>query len=283
MTNYKNLFSDYILNSNVTDSGKATSYVRALDHLSEMIKSKPFDFNDCEDIWIVTSVERLQELYQFVLNESRKKDSSPWNINGIPKSYLQNGFCSAALKIYQKYLMEYNFEMKILDVLDSNINEETKLEDKLDIDLDYPNYLMDETDDQLGEDVLRTVRTRANQNVFRKIVLRIYDQSCCITGLDIPELNIASHIIPWAEDETKRLDPRNGLCLSATYDAAFDRNLISLDDDYRIIISKDITDQYTNESVKYYFISKEGEKIKLPSSYLPHKDCLAEHRSKGNF
>ena len=76
------------------------------------------------------------------------------------------------------------------------------------------------------------MKVRSNQHVFRKMILNIYNQSCCITGLNIPEVNRASHIIPWSEDQTIRLDPRNGLCLSATYDAAFDKYLISLDDDY---------------------------------------------------
>lgn len=46
------------------------------------------------------------------------------------------------------------------------------------------------------------------------------------------------------------MDPRNGLLLSATYDAAFDRNLISLDDYYRLILSKDLEDGYTSESYR---------------------------------
>ena len=60
---------------------------------------------------------------------------------------------------------------------------------------------------------------------------------CCLTGLDLPQLNRASHIIGWAEPKGKqiRMDPRNGLCLSATYDAAFDRKPITFDEDYRLV------------------------------------------------
>ena len=134
-----------------------------------------------------------------------------------------------------------------------------------------------------GQDVIRAVRVRSNQNVFRRMILKIYNKTCCVTGLNIPQINRASHIIPWAEDESKRLDPRNGLCLSATYDAAFDGNLISLDDDYRIILSKEIADYYTNKSVKEYFVKMDGKSITLPSSYFPHKDYLEQHRGKGSF
>lgn len=105
-------------------------------------------------------------------------------------------------------------------------------------------------------------------------------QACCITGLNIPQVNRASHIVAWADDASRRLDPSNGLYLSATYDAAFDKNLISLDDDYRIILAKDIKDHYTSDSVNEYFIKKEGQQISLPSRYSPNQKYLAQHRSK---
>lgn len=154
---------------------------------------------------------------------------------------------------------------------------------KLSIDIDVPSFFIEGLDNMKGQEVIRSVRVRSNQNIFRKIISNIYNQSCCITGLNIAEVNRASHIIPWSEDKSKRLDPRNGLYLSATYDAAFDRHLISLDDDYRIIVSKNITDYYSSKSVKEYFINKEGEEITLPITYHPHLDYLEKHRSKGVF
>lgn len=283
MPNYKEAFTKFIHSSNADGSGKASSYVRAIDLLCEMLEARPFGFDDCKDVWSVALVERLHELYLLVLAEARKNDASAWNIQDIPKSYLQKGYCSAALKSYQEFLVEYSYENSVLTAFEEHEGEEADVIEKLDIDLVYPLFLIDDLDNRVGEEVIRSVNVRSNQNVFRKMILKIYNQSCCITGLDIPEVNRASHIIPWAEDVSKRLDPRNGLCLSATYDAAFDKNLISLDDQYRMIISKDITDYYTSESVKEYFINKEGIKITLPSSYYPHKDYLENHRSKGCF
>lgn len=283
MINYKKAYTEFIYSTNSKGSNKATSYIKALEWLSKILEAKPLGFGDCKNIWSINSIERLHELYLFVLQEARKKEASIWNLPNIPTSYLKNGYCSAALKTYQEFLVGFSYEQKLLVALDTKAKDETSIIENLNTHFQYPAYLIDDLDKKQGEDVIRSVKVRSNQNVFRKKILEIYSQSCCITGLNIPQVNRASHIIPWAEDEKKRLDPRNGLCLSATYDAAFDRNLISLDDNYRIIISKDITDQYTNESVKNYFISKVGEKIKLPSSYLPHKDYLADHRSKGNF
>jgi len=283
MLDYKETFTQYININNVDGSGKAKSYVRALDLLSEMLAFKSFGFDDCKNIWIITSVERLHELYLFVLAEARKQDSSVWNIKGIPKSYLQCGYCSAALKSYQEFLVEYNYERNVLTAFDEYSGDEASVVESLNVDLNFPHFLIDDLDTIQGEDVVRSVSVRLNQNVFRKMILKIYNQSCCITGLNIPEVNRASHIIPWAADASKRLDPRNGLCLSATYDAAFDRNLISLDDDYRMIVSNDIKEHYSNESVTEYFLSKEGMEIMLPAKYKPGKDYLAVHRDKGCF
>jgi putative restriction endonuclease len=180
-------------------------------------------------------------------------------------------------------LVEHQHEEKLLKTFGTHMGDESEIVEKLDQPLTIPPFLIQHYHEIHGKDVIRNVRTRINQNVFRKIILQIYCQTCCVSNLDIPTLNRASHIIPWAEMESIRMDPRNGLCLSATYDAAFDRNLISLDDDYRIILSSDIKDHYTGESVKDYFHSKEGTKITLPSNYVPKQEYLEAHRAKGSF
>lgn len=280
---HKDTYTKYIQVTNQVGSKKAASYIRAMDLLSSMLKVEPFSYQNCINIWSVNSAERIHELYEFVLLERRKGTASPWNVQSIPISYLRDGFCSAALRSYEEFLIEKNIEQKMFSVFDSYDGTESKLSNKLDMTPSYPKYLLEGLDDKQGKDVIRSVRVRTNQNVFRKMIMSIYNQSCCITGLNIPEINRASHIIPWAEDETKRLDPSNGLCLSATYDAAFDRNLISLDDDYRIILSKNIHDYSSSECVKKYFIKKEGTKISLPSRYKPNKAYLAEHRKKGDY
>ena len=41
------------------------------------------------------------------------------------------------------------------------------------------------------------VKIRVNQSFFRSIILASYNQQCCITGLKISNLLVASHIIPW--------------------------------------------------------------------------------------
>jgi len=283
VTNYKNDFSLYIYSTNIVGSNKAKSYIKALDWLSKVLQAVPLGFDDCKNIWTVNSIDRLQELYLFVLQEARKKDASQWNMKDIPKSYLQKGYCSAAIRSYQDFLVGQNYEEDLIEIFKNHKGDEPDIVKKLKKEIVVPSFLKEDLKNIQGKEYMRSVRVRANQNVFRKMILHIYNQTCCITGLNIPEINIASHIIPWTVDETIRLDPANGLCLSATYDSAFDKCLISLDDDYRLIISKNIKDYYKNENVKEYFISQEGRKIAMPIAYLPKKEYIQRHRSNGEF
>lgn len=81
-----------------------------------------------------------------------------------------------------------------------------------------------ETDDlpPPGKERDAIVRVRVNQSFFRRRVLSAYNFRCCVTGLSVRSLLVASHIIPWAVDPKNRLNPRKGLCLNALHDRAFD-------------------------------------------------------------
>ena len=102
---------------------------------------------------------------------------------------------------------------------------------------------VDELDDFLirnGKTRSSVVKVRINQNFFRKMILTSYNNLCCITGIDNTELLVASHIVPWARDKKNRLNPMNGLCLNALHDCAFDKGLISIDQNYNVIVSKKV-------------------------------------------
>jgi putative restriction endonuclease len=81
------------------------------------------------------------------------------------------------------------------------------------------------------------VRVRVNQSFFRRRIVSAYEFRCCVTGLAVPELLVASHIVPWAQDTANRLNPRNGLCLNALHDRAFDRGLMVVDDTMHVRFS----------------------------------------------
>ena len=267
----------------LSGSNKGTSYLRALDLLAEMLAAESEGFEDCLEIWNMESIDRLFELQEKVREEQRLGDESVWNLKEISKSYLQNGYCSAALTSYIDFLVEYRNSEVLLETFASHKGSEDELAAKLEQPVEVPKALLEGKTKAQGKEVIREVKTRVNQRVFRDMILTLYRSRCCLTGLEVAEVNRASHIVGWAEEESLRLDPRNGLCLSATYDAAFDRHLITLDKEYRVVLSKDLKDQYSSKSFQEHFLRKEGEKIALPKSYLPKQEYLERHRSQGAF
>jgi hypothetical protein len=76
-------------------------------------------------------------------------------------------------------------------------------------------------------------KTRIGQGPFRNALMARWDGRCPLTGIAEPELLRASHIIPWnrCESDAERVNPENGLLLSALWDAAFDRGLVSFGED----------------------------------------------------
>lgn len=124
------------------------------------------------------------------------------------------------------------------------------------------------------------IRQRINQNVFRAMILSNYEEHCAITGINIPELLMAGHIVPWSESTPQqRLNPENGICLSALYDKAFDRGLITISpDDYTIQLSSALREYNTQEYFERHFGIIAGRQITLPIEHCPNPDFLAYHR-----
>jgi len=88
----------------------------------------------------------------------------------------------------------------------------------------------------------RIVRQRIGQAYFRNALLDYWDNRCPLTQIREPALLRASHIVPWAEctSNAQRLDVHNGLLLAAHWDAAFDKGLVSFDNDGRALIKPDL-------------------------------------------
>jgi putative restriction endonuclease len=109
------------------------------------------------------------------------------------------------------------------------------------------------------------------------MVLSNYSYQCAITKIDIPELLVASHIVPWSVNEKERLNPENGICLSPLYDKAFDKGLIGFNDNCQIILSSVIKSKYQSAFYQNYFANIENLKLSEPLKYLPKKDFLQFH------
>jgi len=125
-----------------------------------------------------------------------------------------------------------------------------------------------------------TVKTRRGQQFFRQTVLNAYDIRCCISGINVPRLLVASHIKPWGKFPTDRLNPKNGLCLSSIHDAAFDSGLITLNEKLEVVLSKRLKGYFPQPALEQNFIPYEGKSICLPQKLAePDQDFLLYHRS----
>ncbi|MBQ20486.1 MAG: hypothetical protein CMD31_06980 [Flavobacteriales bacterium] len=116
------------------------------------------------------------------------------------------------------------------------------------------------------------VTSRVGQGAYRKRIIHRWEYKCAVTGFDKLNVLIASHILPWASaDDNQRLDVHNGILLSPTYDALFDRHLITFENTGKIILSDSI------EPIAFNKIGVSGqEKIQNLSSY--NFEYLNKHR-----
>jgi predicted restriction endonuclease len=124
-----------------------------------------------------------------------------------------------------------------------------------------------------------TMKVRRGQQFFRQSILNAYDLRCCITGIDVPQFLVASHIKPWAKFPDERLNPRNGLCLSRLHDAAFDCGLITLDRECRVVLSGRLKHHFVQPALERNFAPYAGVLIQMPDKLAePDPEFLAYHR-----
>lgn len=112
--------------------------------------------------------------------------------------------------------------------------------------------------------VLRSILERRGQPKFRRDLLNIYNNRCCVTGCAVMELLEAAHINPFSEDGDNSLS--NGLILRADIHTLFDRNLLTVDQNCVVRISKDL--------IGSEYESLRGKKIHRNSAALPSEFSL---------
>lgn len=118
------------------------------------------------------------------------------------------------------------------------------------------------------------ITSRVGQGEYRQRILQRWNFECAVIKSQIKEILIASHIVPWRDATDKeRLDVDNGLLLSPTYDALFDRNLISFDNNGNILLSSSIK---SSEFKKLGVTGKE----KIDNLTEGNKRYLVHHRQK---
>jgi putative restriction endonuclease len=119
------------------------------------------------------------------------------------------------------------------------------------------------------------VPQRVGQDLFRRMVLTGYGGRCALTGVEDARLLNASHIVGWAEDATQRMRPTNGICLNALHDRAFDRHLITFDEDWRMVIAPQVP-----VAAQAQLRRGVTGALQMPTRFLPDASLIALHRDR---
>ncbi len=115
-------------------------------------------------------------------------------------------------------------------------------------------------------------------SLFKREIPRIYNNRCCISGMQIDTAyNIsmidACHIVPFSESYDDTVS--NGIALCPNLHRAFDRGLITISNDYMVNIS-----DHFLENGDYSIRRFRGKKISLPKNqnYWPNLENLEWHK-----
>lgn len=267
-------FEEYTYLAYGKKNGTGYSYVKAIQILDNIFRQEDvFNLNG-HSLTEMDDEALLQRIADYVLAEENKLRAGNESIfrYGLPtqKSYPTKRFCSAAMRHLQRY-QAYEPQERTADEIAARLSDGKSVSTELLKHFDITKE---------GRDQESKSRVRIGQAYYRKMILSLYSGKCCVTGVDIPMLLRASHIVGWAEDKANRMNPENGLCLSGTYDLAFDQHLISFDEKYRMILGHEIRDHFTNAFTKDCFERYEGKQINLPSKYLPSQSLLEAHREQ---
>lgn len=269
-------FIDFNTRLSPENSGKADSYARAIMILDEVLPNQNVIDLQGRSLYELSDVTAIDDVLRLVNEEVKKMKNQQQNIfddYGKPnqRSYPLKSFCSAALKSLKKYA-EYEQEVVVADRIVAQETNPQTISKKLIAYFDITKE---------GEDQLSIAKRRKGQDYFRRMILANYGGRCALTGISVPQLLLASHIIPWADKSHKkdRLNPCNGICLSALYDKAFDKGLFTISpDDYTIQLSSALREYGTQEYFDKQFGSISGKQIAMPIEYKPNRDFLAYHR-----
>ena len=104
------------------------------------------------------------------------------------------------------------------------------------------------------------------QSAFAERVKGNYGWECAVTGIETREFLIASHIVPWSEDPSIRLDPTNGICLSTFVDRAFDAGFLDITPEGRTRVRWDRVD---DAILKVELTRIDGVELKQPTREAP--------------
>lgn len=192
-------FIDFNTRLSPENSRKASSYAQAIRILDAVLMHQHEVDLHGQSLYDIHDLAVLEQVWEIVKEEVKKMREGQPNIfdYGQPtqKSYPLGGFCTAAVTSLMDYAQFEGAEM----IVRKEANPQA-ISKKL---IKYFDLTKE------GEDVASETKRRKGQDYFRRMVLANYGCRCALTGIDMPQLLLASHIIPWSDKKYKqeRLNP----------------------------------------------------------------------------
>jgi putative restriction endonuclease len=181
--------------------------------------------------------------------------------------------------ILQQFLLDEYFPNTKVNFSNSTNRQQNLLDD-------IENKILNEPSEEYRQEIKKLIFQKNEEeiflrgSIFKREIPKIYNNTCCISGMRIDAtVNVsmidACHIIPFRESYNDTVT--NGIALCPNLHRAFDRGLIAIDEDYKVVVSRSFKEVENIYSIKCF----EGKEINLPklTSYYPLKENFWWHRN----
>lgn len=149
---------------------------------------------------------------------------------------------------------------------------------------DIENKILKEPSEEYRQEIKKLLEQKDEEEIFlrgslfKREIPKIYNNTCCISGMKIDatisvSMIDACHIVPFSVSYDDTVT--NGIALCPNLHRAFDRGLLGIDENYRVVVSNTFREDETSYSIRAF----EGKEIQLPNlvSYYPLKENFGWH------
>lgn len=189
----------------------------------------------------------------------------------LMKDYKGNG-------ILQQFLLDEYFPATKNNFSNSTVGSQYVFDD-------IENKILKESSEKYRQEIKKLLEQKNEEEIFlrgslfKREIPKIYNNTCCISGMKIDatisiSMIDACHIVPFSASYDDTIT--NGIALCPNLHRAFDRGLITIDDNYKVVVSKSFKEYATNYCIRVF----EGKEIQLPKmhSYYPLLENFRWHR-----
>ncbi|MCZ2129358.1 MAG: HNH endonuclease [Bacteroidia bacterium] len=150
---------------------------------------------------------------------------------------------------------------------------------------DIENKILKEPSEEYRQEIKKLLEQKNEEEIFlrgslfKREIPKIYNNTCCISGMRIDatisiSMVDACHIVPFSVSYDDTVS--NGIALCPNLHRAFDRGLIAIDENYKVVVSKFFREDETSYSIRAF----EGKELQLPKMkrYYPLRENFGWHR-----